>query len=147
MSILKLRVMRLSELVPLPTYAHDGDSGLDLCSREEGIVSVGGRRLFKTGIAIEMPSFSEGQIRSRSGLALNHGIAVLNAPGTIDASFRGEIAVLLINHGEKDFKVEIGMRIAQLVVALVVRVTIEEASELPQSSRGIGGFGSTDRTG
>jgi dUTP pyrophosphatase len=141
-----VRLRRLSEFARLPRYSHPGDSGLDLCSAEAGSVKRGERRLFRTGLAIELQSSMEGQIRSRSGLASHHGVVVLNSPGTIDSGFRGELCVLLANFGEADFEVEIGMRIAQLVVAPTLRVSFEEVTELSASERGEGGFGSTANT-
>jgi dUTP pyrophosphatase len=132
----------------LPHYAHSGDAGLDLCSAESAILSTGSRRLIRTGIAIELPANTEGQIRSRSGLALEHGIIVFNSPGTIDSGFRGEICVLLANFGVEDFAVTQGMRIAQLVISQVRSVDVIEVPELStltRSDRGTDGLGSTGK--
>jgi dUTP pyrophosphatase len=139
----KLLVKRLSRSVPMPRYAHPGDAGLDICAAEELVLHVHQRKLIKTGLAIELPRSTEAQIRPRSGLALEHGVTVLNSPGTIDAGFRGELKVLLINLGDEDFRVEVGMKIAQLVVSQVTSVKIEETRALSRSKRGRGGFGST----
>jgi dUTP pyrophosphatase len=139
----KLRVKRLSQFVPLPCYAHPGDAGLDLCSAESAILRVGERKLIRTGLVIELPTLTEAQVRPRSGLALAHGITVLNSPGTIDAGFRGELCVILINLGEKDFSAEAGMRIAQLVVTPITSVEVQEVLELSPTARGERGFGST----
>jgi dUTP pyrophosphatase len=136
-------VTRLSRSAVVPCYAHPGDSGLDLSSAEAKTLAVGGRQLVRTGIAIEMPTDVEGQIRPRSGLAKNHGITVLNAPGTIDSGYRGEILVLLINLGDKEFVITRGMRIAQLVFANVIRAKLQEVQEISASKRGKRGFGST----
>jgi dUTP pyrophosphatase len=138
-----LRVKRLSDGVPLPSYAHPGDAGLDLCAAESALLRVRERKLIRTGFAIELPAGMEAQVRPRSGLAVKHGITVLNSPGTIDEGYRGEVCVLLINLGEADFQVDVGMRIAQLVVSRVTRVAIEEVRELSDTHRGQGGFGST----
>jgi dUTP pyrophosphatase len=138
-----LRVKRLSDAVPLPAYAHPGDAGLDLCAAEAALLRVRERKLIRTGFAIELPPGMEAQVRPRSGLAVKHGITVLNSPGTIDQGYRGEVCVLLINLGEADFRIDVGMRIAQLVVNRVTRVVIEEVSSLSNSRRGQGSFGST----
>ena len=138
--------MRVKKLVPeavIPTYAHPGDAGLDLYSVENCVVEPHCARLVRTGIAIELPANTEAQIRPRSGLALKHQITVLNAPGTIDAGYRGEIGVILMNHGGRTFVIERGMKIAQLVIKPVLRVEIEETEELSETKRGSGGFGST----
>ncbi|WP_409289709.1 dUTP diphosphatase [Peribacillus sp. SCS-37] len=138
-----LKVKLLNDDALLPHQANPGDAGLDLASAEEKIIRPGAAELISTGIAIELPEGTEAQVRPRSGLALKHSVTVLNSPGTIDEGYRGEIKVILINHGREDFKVEKQMRIAQLVVAPVARVTISEAGELSASVRGQGGFGST----
>jgi dUTP pyrophosphatase len=140
-----LRVKRLSDAVPLPSYAHPGDAGLDLCAAERVLLRVRQRALVRTGLAIELPPGTEAQVRPRSGLALKHGVTILNTPGTIDAGYRGELCALLINLGEADFPIEIGTRIAQLVVSRVTRVNVEEIADLLPSPRGDGGFGSTGK--
>jgi dUTP pyrophosphatase len=141
-----LRVKRLSESVPLPRYAHPGDAGLDLSSAERVTLRVGEHKLIRTGIAIELPPMTEGQIRPRSGLAVSNGITVLNSPGTIDAGYRGELRVVLINLGSEDFLIEMGTRIAQLVLAPIVHAEVQEAADLTGTSRGERGFGSTSDT-
>ena len=129
--------------LPLPTYASAGSAGLDLYAAVGPLtLSPGGRALVGTGLALALPEGFEGQIRPRSGLALDHGVTVLNGPGTIDSDYRGEIGVLLVNLGEAPFVVERGMRIAQLVIAPVARARLVEG-EVPPSERGAGGFGST----
>jgi len=131
--------------LPLPAYATDHAAGLDLLAAVADRLEIapGGRMLVPTGIAISLPAGYEAQIRPRSGLALKHGVTVLNSPGTVDADYRGEIGVILINHGEAPFIVERGDRIAQLIVAPVSRLAWQEVAELPASARGTGGFGST----
>ncbi len=129
----------------LPDYATENSAGIDLPAAIDGdvVLKPGERRLVPTGLAIALPDGYEAQVRPRSGLALRHGIGVLNGPGTIDADYRGEIGVLLINHGQEDFTVSRGMRIAQMVVAPVTRIAWRETDRLPESARGTGGFGST----
>ena len=129
----------------LPARATAGRAGLDLRAAldEDVVLPPGGRALIPTGIALALPVGHEGQVRPRSGLALRHGITVLNAPGTIDADYRGEVSVVLINHGDDDFVVRRGERIAQLIVATVIECTLEEVEALPESKRGAGGYGST----
>jgi len=141
--IMKIKIKRLKEEAILPFYEHPYDSGLDLISIEETEILPGNSHLVPTGIALELPPGTEAQIRPRSGLALKHQITVLNTPGTIDEGYRGEIGVILINHGKQTFKVTKGMKIAQMVIAPVIRVEIEEVDQLSDSSRGTGGFGST----
>ena len=127
----------------LPRYAHAGDAGLDLCACEAATVAPGASALVRTGLIAELPAGTEAQVRPRSGLALKHGVTLLNAPGTIDEGYRGEIGVILINHGAVPFHVTPGMRIAQMVVAPVLCVTVEEVSNVSATARGAGGFGST----
>ena len=127
----------------LPSYAHPGDAGMDVFSYETYILKPGERRLFKTGLKVELPEGYEMQIRPRSGLALNHGVTVLNTPGTIDAGYRGEVGVILINHGEKVYSIKKGDKIAQAVISSVEKAVLEEVEKLEESSRGEGGFGST----
>ncbi len=129
----------------LPAYESEFAAGLDLRAAlsEPMVLEPGARALVPTGLALALPAGFEAQVRPRSGLALRHGITVLNSPGTIDADYRGEIGVVLVNHGEAPFTVTRGMRIAQLVVAPVVRAVLAEAQTLPDSGRGAGGFGST----
>ena len=138
-----LKVKRLSASAILPAYAHPEDAGLDLYSAVSASLEPGETKLIGTGISIELPPNAEGNVRPRSGLALKHGITVLNSPGTIDRGYRGEVGVILINHGLARFDVLPGMKIAQLVVAPVLSVDVREAQELGDSSRGQSGFGST----
>lgn len=139
----KLKIKRINDKARLPEYAHLGDAGLDLYSVDSVDINPGDIALIKTGIVIELPEETEAQIRPRSGLALKHKITVLNTPGTIDEGYRGEIGVILINHGKEIFKVEEGMKIAQMVIKPVLRVNIEEVDSISDTKRGEGGFGST----
>jgi dUTP pyrophosphatase len=133
--------------MPLPAYHSKSAAGLDLTAAVlDGYpltLKPGDRALVPTGLVLQIPEGHEGQVRPRSGIALRHGVTVLNSPGTIDADYRGEVMVALVNHGESPFVVERGMRIAQLLVAPVPRVTWSEVDELPPSVRGEGGFGHT----
>ena len=140
---MNLLIKRLSPTAILPTYAHPGDAGLDLFADRAASLEPGETKLIGTGISIELPEGTEGQVRPRSGLALKHSVTVLNSPGTIDRGYRGEVGVILINHGPRRFDVEPGMKIAQLVVAACLTVEVVEAGDLSNSSRGHGGFGST----
>ena len=146
---LRVGVRRLphSEGLALPHYATHAAAGMDLLAAisENTIftLEIGKRILIPTGLCIELPSGYEGQVRPRSGLALKHGITVLNAPGTIDADYRGEVSVLLVNHGDAPFEITRGMRIAQLVVAPVIQAVWDERDTLGDTSRGAGGYGST----
>ena len=149
MSGLTLDVMRLPHGagLPLPSYHSNAASGLDLIAAVPAatplVIAPGARAAVPTGIAIALPPGTEAQVRPRSGLARSHGVTVLNSPGTIDADYRGEIQVLLINHGSESFAVTRGMRIAQMVVAPVSRVRWQEVEELSETTRSIGGFGHT----
>jgi dUTP pyrophosphatase len=138
-----LKVKRLSPGAVLPAYAHPGDAGLDLFSAVEASLDPGESKLIGTGISVELPPNTEGNVRPRSGLALKHGITVLNSPGTIDCGYRGEVGIILINHGRVRFDVQPGMKIAQLVVSPCMSVDVQETSDLSGSDRGQGGFGST----
>lgn len=131
--------------LPLPDYATAGSAGLDLSAASSHTIAPGERRLIGTGFAIALPPKCEGQIRPRSGMAAEHGITVLNAPGTIDADYRGEVKVLLINLGQEPVAIGVGDRIAQLVIAPVSKLDLVEVEELPETTRGIGGFGSTGK--
>ena len=147
MSKLVLKVKRLphAKNLPLPAYATPHSSGLDLRAAIEKPITVKPleRVLIPTGLILEIPEGYEGQVRPRSGLALKKGLTVLNAPGTIDADYRGEVKVILINLGSEEVVIEPGERIAQLVIAPVQRVEVVEAQELTPTERGEGGFGST----
>jgi dUTP pyrophosphatase len=146
-AVLNVAVKRLDHAadLDLPAYATADSAGMDLLAAVEAPVSLspGERRLIPTGIAIALPPGSEAQVRPRSGLALKHGVTVLNAPGTIDADYRGEVGVVLINHGDQPFVIERGSRIAQMVVATYGRVAWTVSTDLEASARGAGGFGST----
>ena len=133
--------------LPLPAAASPGSAGLDLCAAlaEPLVLAPGERRLVPTGLVLEIPAGWEGQVRPRSGLALRHGLTLLNAPGTIDSDYRGEVGVILANLGGEPVTVNRGDRIAQLVVAAVAEVEIEEAADLSPTARHDGGFGSTGR--
>lgn len=127
----------------LPSYAHPGDAGMDVCACEAATLHPGERRLIRTGLVMELPKGTEAQMRPRSGLALKHGVTLLNTPGTIDEGYRGELGVILINLGQEPFEVSPGMRIAQMVIAPVLRVEVAETREVSETARGAGGFGST----
>jgi dUTP pyrophosphatase len=144
----KLRIKREGPIeVPLPEYQSPLAAGMDLCAAiaEPWQLAAGERRLVPTGIAIELPEGYEAQVRPRSGLALRHGIGMVNSPGTIDADYRGMIGLILVNLGQEPFVIEPLSRIGQLVVAPVVRAELELSAELSPSDRGAGGYGSTGR--
>ena len=131
----------------IPEYKTDGSAGIDLSSSSKATIFVapGKTALVPTNLVIELPSGYEGQVRPRSGLALKHSITVLNTPGTIDSDYRGEVKVVLINHSEENFEVNFGDRIAQLVIAQYTKIELNEVSELSDSVRGDGGYGSTGK--
>jgi dUTP pyrophosphatase len=142
---MQLNVKLLHPNATAPNYAHFGDSGLDLYSIEDFTLEPGEFKAIGTGIAIELPVGHEGQVRPRSGLALKHGVTVLNAPGTVDFQYRGEVKVILINHGKTAFSLKAGEKaIAQLVIASVVSAQVEVVTDVSDSNRGQNGFGSTD---
>jgi dUTP pyrophosphatase len=139
-------VQRLDRDLPLPAYARDGDAGLDLYAREAVTLAPGARAAVGTGVAIALPDGYAGFVLPRSGLALRHGLSLVNTPGLIDAGYRGEIRVILVNHDPATpVTLSRGDRIAQLVVQRVERVDVVEVDTLPESHRGAGGFGSTGR--
>ena len=144
---MKIHIKRLKKDHPvsLPQYMTEGSSGMDLYASLENEVTLepGKRKLIPTGISIAIPEGFEGQIRPRSGLAIQKGIGIVNGPGTIDADYRGEIGVLLINLGEEPFTIRGGDRIAQMVISQIFRVTLEEVDDLPTTRRQGGGFGHT----
>lgn len=144
---MQVKIRRLRPSAILPQYATPGSAGMDLCAciEETVFLVVGHPVLIPTGIAIELPEGYEAQVRPRSGLALNHSIAVLNAPGTIDRDYTGEVGVVLYNHNPRRFVINPGDRIAQLVIAPVTRVEWQEVEKLQETERGSGGFGSTGR--
>ena len=144
--LLKIRrVGRRGPPLEAPAYQTEGAAGLDLRADEACSLAPGERRLVPTGLAIELPPGHEGQVRPRSGLAAKHGIGMMNAPGTIDQDYRGEVCVILVNLGREPFEVGRGDRIAQLVVAPVTRVDVELVEELSETGRGRDGFGSTGK--
>jgi len=144
-----VRIQRLphGEGLDLPSYATEHAAGADLRAAvsEEVIIQPGERTLIPTGIAMALPDGFEAQIRPRSGLALKHGITVLNTPGTIDADYRGEVGIILINHGDMPFHIHRGDRIAQMIIAPFVQAAWQEAASLSETARGEGGFGSSGK--
>jgi dUTP pyrophosphatase len=138
-----LKFKRIHTDAVLPAYAHPSDAGMDVRSVEELAIAPGKRALVRTGLVMMLPQLYEAQVRPRSGLALKHGITVLNTPGTIDSGYRGEVGVVLINLGQEEFKVAKGDKIAQLVIAPVTQPEIAEAFDVDETDRGEGGFGST----
>jgi dUTP pyrophosphatase len=143
---LELRFKLLADGAILPARAHDGDAGLDLHAAEDATLAPGERASVGTGVAVEIPAGHAGLVLPRSGLAARHGIALVNAPGLIDSGYRGEIRVLLLNTDRDEaFEISAGDRIAQLVITPIAGATPEEASELGESTRGEGGFGSSGR--
>ena len=145
MNSTRIKIKRLVAEATLPRYAHGAneDAGMDLCSVEDAVLEPGTPRMVSTGLALEIPPGFEAQIRPRSGLAIKHGVTVLNSPGTIDGDYRGEIQVILINLGQESFAVGRGMRIAQMVIAPVSRAELLLSASLSESERGAGGFGSS----
>lgn len=149
MNRLVVRIRRLpgSEDLPLPQRQTEHSAGLDLLAAEEAVIEPGARASVGTGVAIALPMGFEAQIRPRSGLAARHGVTLVNSPGTVDADYRGEVRILLVNLGGEPFRVQRGDRIAQMVIAPVIVPDWEEVSTLPASGRGEGGFGSTGGIG
>ncbi|HVZ91460.1 MAG TPA: dUTP diphosphatase [Rhizomicrobium sp.] len=144
MSVSIVRLAHARDL-PLPAYATEGSAGLDLLAAIDADIELrpGARKAVPCGIALALPDGYEAQVRPRSGLALHHGVTLLNAPGTVDSDYRGEVKAILINLGEAPFTISRGMKIAQLVIARFKHVTLKEVDALPESARGEGGFGST----
>ena len=142
---MKIAIKKLDPNALIPAYQTEEAAGFDLHAVEDHEISPGQRTLVKTGLAMALEPGYELQIRPRSGLAFKHGITVLNAPGTVDSDYRGEIMVLLINHGEESFMIKKGERIAQGVVQAVIQASFETVEELPDTERGAGGFGSTGK--
>jgi dUTP pyrophosphatase len=142
---MKLQIQLLRPTAQLPKYMSEGAAGMDITADIEGTINLapGGRAGVATGLAIALPIGFEAQVRPRSGLARDHGVTVLNSPGTIDSDYRGEIVVLLVNHGSVAVDITRGMRIAQLVIAPVVQAQMESVTALSTTQRGAGGFGST----
>lgn len=145
--MIRVDIKRLpaAEGLPLPCYETAGAAGMDLRAAEAVTLRPGARHLVATGLSIALPEGYEAQVRPRSGLAVKHGITVLNAPGTIDCDYRGEVKVPLINHGQDDFVIARGDRIAQMVIAPVTRIAWTEVDALDDTERGAGGFGSSGR--
>ena len=141
----KILIKRLSNNIPLPKYETEGSSGMDLTANVNKVIEIqpGKSEIIPTGLSLSIPKNYEIQIRPRSVLAAKNQISVLNTPGTIDEDYRGEIKVILINLGEKKFKIEKGLRIAQMVLCPVIKAELEEVDELNETKRGSGGFGST----
>lgn len=139
--MLNIQITKCKENAVIPKYAKSGDAGVDLTSTEEYLLKPGNRVLVSTGLKIALPDGYEAQIRPRSGLALKNGISIVNTPGTIDAGYRGEIGVIVINHGSEDFLIEKGMRICQMVINKFEQAIFEEVDELTETERGDGGFG------
>ena len=145
--MIKVLVKKLKPSVKLPSYKTDGASGMDLMAYIDKSIELkpGESCLVPTGLSVAFPEEYEIQIRPRSGLAAKNNISVLNTPGTIDSDYRGEIKVILFNHGNKDFKIDNNDRIAQMILTPVIKIDLEETNELPESIRGVGGFGSTGK--
>ncbi len=145
MVTIKLKKLDNAKDLPMPCYMTAGSSGMDICANIDSSVTVkpGEWTAISTGLFVSVPNGYELQIRPRSGLAAKHGVTILNSPGTIDSDYRGEIKVLLINHGKKDYRVNRGDRIAQMVLSTVPEIIIEETDSLPPSKRDDGGFGHT----
>jgi dUTP pyrophosphatase len=143
--VVAVEVKRLphGEGLALPAYATDGAAGMDVLSAEDVAIAAGARHAVSTGLAVAIPAGYEIQVRPRSGLALKHGISVPNSPGTIDSDYRGELKIILINHGTEPFTIQRGDRVAQLVLAPVTQAGWTEVAELDDTARGAGGFGST----
>lgn len=140
----RLAIRRLDEGLPLPSYAHEGDAGLDLCSADDVMIEPGRRVLIGTGVAVAIPEGYAGFVQPRSGLALRSGLGFVNSPGLIDSHYRGEIMVIAVNNDlETPISINRGDKIAQLVIQPVTRAVLEEVSELDETVRGEGGFGST----
>ena len=140
---MQIPLQRLDDALPIPAHAHPGDGGVDLCARSAAELGPGERSVVSTGVAVAIPDGFAGLVTPRSGLAARHGISVVNGPGLIDSGYRGEIKVVLVNLSDEPFLIERGDRIAQLVVIPVAVQEFEIVDELPGTSRGAGGFGST----
>ena len=145
--MVKLLIKKLQKNIILPEYKTDGSSGMDLMANVEQTVKIlpGEKKIISTGIIVAIPEQYEIQIRPRSGLAAKNGISVLNTPGTIDSDYRGEIKIILINLGKNIFEIKKNDRIAQMIVCPIIKVELEEVESLPETVRGKGGFGSTDK--
>jgi dUTP pyrophosphatase len=142
---MKIEIIKLNEAAIIPSYSHPDDAGLDLFAVEAQTILPGETKLINTGIAIALPQGTEAQIRPRSGLALKHSITVLNSPGTIDAGYRGEIGIILINLGKQPFQIIPGMKIAQMVIASIIQAKLTLVNQLNATARSVDGFGSTEK--
>ena len=143
MEKIKVQITKIKDNAKIPSYAHKGDAGMDLYSTEDYTIKPGERVLVSTGIKIALPNGFEAQVRAKSGLALKYGLTVLNAPGTIDSEYRGEVGVIAINLGQEDYNIKAGEKVAQLVIKNVYEAELEELDNLDDTTRGDGGFGST----
>lgn len=141
----QVKILPHGEGLPLPKYMSELAAGLDLCAAIEKELTIppGEWKLVPTGLALALPAGYEAQVRPRSGLALKQGVSILNTPGTVDADYRGEVGVILMNHGKSDLIIRRGDRIAQMIINKIEQIELEEVSELPTSARGAGGFGHT----
>ena len=142
-----IKFKKLNPEALLPRYMREGDAGMDICSVEDKVIKAGEYALVGTGLAVELPLDIEAQVRPRSGLALKYGVTLLNSPGTIDSNYRGEIGVIMVNHGKADFHVEKGMRVAQLIISKVCVAEIAESENLTETIRNEKGFGSSGLKG
>jgi len=138
-----IKVQRLSDRARLPQYQHKNDAGMDICAIYDHVIFAGDRKLIPTGLAFELPDYCQIEVRPQSGLALKHGITVLNSPGTIDSNYRGELGIILINHGSEKFEIKAGDRIAQIVFMPFYTANLVDSELLEDSDRGINGFGSS----
>lgn len=140
---MKVQIVKIDKELPTPMYAKHGDAGMDLYAREAAMIAPGEQKMVGAGIKVAIPYGFEIQVRPRSGLAYKYGVSIVNTPGTVDHGYRGEIGIILINHGKAPFEVKRGDRIAQMVFNKVEFAQLEECEELPSSERAAGGFGST----
>lgn len=141
--MLPVKILKLHDRAIIPRYQHSNDAGLDVHAVCDDVVPVGDRKLISTGLAFQIPGYCMIDVRPRSGLALKSGITVLNSPGTIDSNYRGELGIILINHGDEPFEIKVGDRIAQILFLPCYTATLIESDELEDSDRGSSGFGST----
>lgn len=141
----KIRIKKIRDNAVTPHYEHDGDAGMDLYAVEDVSLRPGQRELIPTGLQVEVPKGYEMQVRPKSGLALKHGITILNTPGTVDSCYRGEVGIIMFNTSDRDYEVKAGEKVAQAVIAKVEKAVVEEVGELTETQRGPGGFGSTGK--
>jgi len=142
---MRVEILRDDKQLPMPKYQHEGDAGMDLYSAEDYVLKPGERKVFSSGIKLSIPKGYEVHLRPRSGLAIKHGVTILNTPGTIDHQYRGVIGIILINHGDEPFEVKKGERIAQMILNKFENFEFDEVEELSETERGEGGFGSTGK--